>query len=465
MSRPHLPISSAISGIAWPALPNANASGLISLLLQFEASQWWPAAQLLERQRTQLSALLRHAAQHVPFFQKTLAGIVPTATLPGLTPQEWQDIPLLTRSLLQEAGPALFSTWTPKEHGQIGQIQTSGSTGRPIRALQTSLTQYFLQALTLREHLWHHRDFSAKMAVIRPEGTLPPGQSLERQGWGPATDGLTEPAPFAALNVRTPVDEQAFWLVRQNPVYFLSLPSNIAALARFFLDKKWRLPALQEVRAYGELLDDSVRTLCREAWNAPVVDIYSAQEVGTIAIQCPEQGNYHVMAETIMVEILDERGQPCAPGKVGRVVLTTLHNFAMPLIRYEIGDYAALGHPCPCGRGLPVLEKIAGRQRNMLILPDGRQHWPSFPSELWTPFPAIRQFQLIQKRTDAITVCLVAEPRLSAREEERLTASLQERFAYPFFIEFEYLGVIERSKGGKFEDFISEIAVQTGSGK
>ncbi|MDD5758385.1 MAG: phenylacetate--CoA ligase family protein [Desulfobulbaceae bacterium] len=453
MKHTPLPLSSAVSGITWPALPNANASGLVALTMQLETSQWWPSKKLHRQQQHQLSALLDHAAQHVPFFRKTLA----KTDLTRLTPQAWQKIPLLTRALIQKSGQSLFSTSTPKEHGQIGQLQTSGSTGKPIVTLQTSLTQYFLQALTLREHFWHHRDFSAKMVAIRPEGKLPPGQSMERLGWGPATDGLIKPAPFAAMNARTTVDQQAKWLVQQNPVYFLSLPSNINALARYFLAKNWRLPALKEVKTYGELLDDSVRALCQEAWNVPVVDTYSAQEVGTIALQCPEAGNYHVMAESIMVEIIDENGKPCPPHEVGRVVLTPLHNFAMPLIRYEIGDYAAFGAPCSCGRGLPVLEKIAGRQRNMLILPDGRQHWPSFPAEIWLPFPAIRQFQLIQRQPYTITVCLVAETKLTPLEENHLTASLQERFTYPFVIDFEYLSTIERSKGGKFEDFISEI--------
>ena len=76
------------------------------------------------------------------------------------------------------------------------------------------------------------------------------------------------------------------------------------------------------------------------------------------------------------MEVLDNHGRPCKEGETGRVVLTDLHNFTMPLIRYEIGDYAEVGPPCACGRGLPVLARILGRSRNMLTLPAGDRIWP-----------------------------------------------------------------------------------------
>ena len=127
-----------------------------------------------------------------------------------------------------------------------------------------------------------------------------------------------------------------------------------------------RLPGLREVRTLGEASTPDLRALCREAWGVPLVDVYSAEEVGYIALQCPEHEHYHVQAESVLVEILDERGAPAPPGETGRVVVTDLHNFAMPLVRYEIGDYAEVGEPCACGRGLPVLRRIVGRVRNML---------------------------------------------------------------------------------------------------
>src|SRR6202012_3802852 len=93
--------------------------------------------------------------------------------------------------------------------------------------------------------------------------------------------------------------------------------------------------------------------------------------------------HYHVQSEMLIAEVLRDDGTPCAPGEIGRLVLTDLCNFGMPMIRYEINDYAEVGALCDCGRGLPVLTRIMGRRRNMALDPDGRMFWPSFPTEDW----------------------------------------------------------------------------------
>src|SRR5215510_10900500 len=97
-----------------------------------------------------------------------------------------------------------------------------------------------------------------------------------------------------------------------------------------------------------------------------------------MALQCPDHEHYHVQTECILLEVLDTHGGPCAPGRAGLVVATPRHAFAMPLVRYVVGDYAEVGPPCPCGRGLPVLARIMGRTRNRLVLETGESYWPSF---------------------------------------------------------------------------------------
>jgi phenylacetate-CoA ligase len=211
------------------------------------------------------------------------------------------------------------------------------------------------------------------------------------------------------------------------------------------------------VRTYGEICSEEVRKVSEEAWGTEVKDLYSTQEVGYIALQCPDHTHYHVQSESVFVEVLDENAQPVLPGCIGRVVVTPLHNFTMPLIRYVIGDYAEVGKPCSCGRGLPVLNKILGRKRNMLILPDGRQFWPSFPSEAWSMDGKVLQLQLVQKNTDLIVARIVAVEKLTEKEEQTFVSNLCERFSYPFVITIEYVSDIARSAGGKHEDFMSEI--------
>jgi phenylacetate-CoA ligase len=138
-------------------------------------------------------------------------------------------------------------------------------------------------------------------------------------------------------------------------------------------------------------------------------------------------------------------------------VVTALHNFATPLIRYEIGDYAEVGEPCACGRGLPVLKRILGRQRSFLVLPSGEKRFPEARMILTDIAPEIRQFQLTQKSLETIEVKLVAASPLTSAKESRVVQGLIEKFEHPFNYEFVYVDDIPRGANGKFEEFISEV--------
>jgi len=241
-----------------------------------------------------------------------------------------------------------------------------------------------------------------------------------------------------------------------NPHYLVTFPTNLAALLRLSEHRKCRPSRLKQVGTMSEVLDPEVREACRSIWGVPLVDTYSSREFGPIALQCPEYPHYHVQSENVLVEVLDEQGDPCPPGGVGRLVITALHNFAMPLIRYELGDYAEVGEPCPCGRGLPVLKRILGRSRNMLTLPSGEKIWP------WVPgyqgfLEVVRQFQIIQHSLEEIEVKLVTDRPLTAAEEEDFRSVLTDCLRHPFRFRFERADAIPRSAGGKYEDFVSLI--------
>ncbi len=144
-----------------------------------------------------------------------------------------------------------------------------------------------------------------------------------------------------------------------------------------------------------------------------MINAYSAKEVCTIALQCPEHGNLHVQSESLLVEILDEDGAACGPAEVGRVVVSDLHNFAMPLIFYEIGDYAEPGEPCACGRGLSVLRRVLGRSRNRVRLPSGEFMWPRFGANRVSRIAPVLQSQLVQVSVSKNHVNLVVERSLT----------------------------------------------------
>ncbi|MDP1708742.1 MAG: phenylacetate--CoA ligase family protein [Gammaproteobacteria bacterium] len=448
---------SSVASIAWPALPTPEAAAMLAMQYQLEQSQWWPPEVLLEQQLRQLSTLLAHAYETIPFYRERLrsVGFDPKS---GLTWDMFTSLPLLRRSEVQSAGEALLSQKPLREHGKIAEGKTSGSTGRPIKFYGTQLGRTFWQILTLREHLWHQRDFSGTLAAIRSRAP-----SLDRRGWGPSTDVAFDTGPCASIDICTDVQRQLKWLQQQNPDYLLSYPSNVRALARACLEQGIKLPRLREVRTLSETLNPDLRALCREAWDVPVVDMYSAAEVGHIALQCPEHEHYHIQSETVLVEILNAEDKPCQPGEIGRVVLTALHNSAMPLIRYEIMDYAEAGARCPCGRGLPVITRILGRQRNLITLPDGRQHCPDTGYKTWFGLAPIQQFQIIQHSLQQIEVKLVMPRPLTQDEQDKMTAILHTSLGHPFDIMFSYHDDIPRSTGGKFEEFMSKVSLPHGA--
>jgi phenylacetate-CoA ligase len=385
----------------------------------------------------------------VPYYRRTWAGLYQ----PGepLTPGRFGRLPVFARGELQAGFDDLKSAAVPSQHGAVTEVRTSGSTGQPVRLLKTSLTDLIWQAILLREHHWFGRDLQAKVAAIRQGVT-----EDEADGWGPEAT-VFRTGRLATLGIRADVDAQLAWLERQQPECLLTYPSNADALARAALARGSRLPKLREIRTFGELLGPDTRALCREAWGAPVTDSYSSVESGYIALQCPRHEHYHVQSESVLLEILDEQGGACAPGKMGRVVVTTLHNFALPLVRYDTGDFAEVGAPCPCGRGLPVLNRIVGRARNMLVTASGAQYWPRFGSRRFREIAPVRQFQFVQKTFDTIEARFVAEAPLTADQEERLRGDILAQLPAGLRLTFSYVGEIARSTGGKFEDFVSEV--------
>jgi len=455
MADVNTPIS-RFAGIDWPALPAGPDAAMLGLAYQLEQSQWLAAEALEALQLKQLETLLGHAHRTVPFYRDRL-GALAGLRRGALGMAEWRRIPILTRAELQEAGEALTSTAIPKRHEPLTEIRTSGSVGRPVTVTATGVTGTFFRALNLRYHTWHRRDFSARAAAIRSLR----GEQLEAAREGRPTNwvpGHTS-GPMHLFDITRPVAEQLAWLESRDPVYLLTHPSNLAALLRRSRESGTRLPNLRQVTTMTEILDAETRALCRDIWGVEISDAYSTQETGMIALQCPDHPRYHVQAESVLVEVLDDAGRPCPPGGTGRVVVSDLHNFAMPLIRYEIGDYAVVGTACPCGRGLPVLERILGRTRNMATLPSGDVFWPM---PFWSPemlrIAPVRQIQLIQKTVDDIDVKLVMPDRPDADVEERLRAYMVERLGHPYNLRLVFVDDIPRSASGKFEDFVSEIA-------
>ncbi len=435
----------------WPRVHGGQQAAMTDLLAQMALGEHSDPREIAAKQLQQAHMLLRHALGTVEFYVKR---INPDLLSKPLSPERWRTLPILERPALQGAGESIRSAKLPRGHKTVGVKQTSGSTGVPVKTWSSNISRLFWIANTARGPLWQKWDLGGRLASIRPEVDKPPGESVTASNWGPAFSTLRPTGQAMALNIRTPIEQQAEWLESVKPDYLLSMPTNLRALAHAGAD----LSKLKGLNSYGELLEENVRQEIEEQTSVPIFDMYSSQEVGYMSLQCKEAGKHHILSDTVLIEVLDEHGNPCAIGEPGRIVVTTLQNFSAPLIRYAIGDYGVLGERCACGRTLPTLDKILGRQRNMLRTPDGKEHWPSFPVKTWAEGLPVKQFQFVQKSLQNIKAMLVVGRTLTTEEEDLMKTKLQTRFGnYPFQIDIEYVNEITRSKGGKYEDFKSEL--------
>ena len=434
---------------------------MVALQDQLEASQWMPAATTLGRQLEQLHKVFEHARRTVPYYASLFAGHG-TVGRESFTLDFLRKLPISTRAMVQKAHAQMRSHAVPPAHGRTFPLTTSGSTGQPVKLLQTEATKLIWLALTLRDHSWHQRDFSRRLGAIKwaVRGVCAPPDGHREESWGAAVDVLYDSAPAAMLNVAATLPQQVAWLLREKPGYLISYPSNLAALAAYCIQQKTKLPGLTEVRTIGETLTPAQRALFRSAWDVNTVDLYSCEETGYIALQCPTHEHYHVQSENVFLEIVDEDGRACAPGENGRVLVSSLHNFATPLLRYELGDHAVLGEACPCGRGLPVLTKVLGRTRNRLILPDGRSEFPYLGEhgqiERLTGVH-VHSFQFVQHSVQEVEVKLVTDRVFTPAETDKVIRMVQDNLGYPFRIRITHCDAIPAGARGKFEEFVSLV--------
>ena len=442
-------IKSTIPGAVWPAVPASGGAAILAALFQLEHSQWWKPAQHWARQREQLRLLLRHAADTCPYYANSLPAAV--STLPqDFSEQQFRKLPILRRVDIQNNYDAIVSGNPPGGHGRPQGGVSSGSTGEPIRFLTTQLSTFFWQAINLRDHLWHRRDFGLKLATIRAGA-----ERVEMRNWfGDVGETTLETGPCIQIPMHSSTREQAREAITEDPAYLTGYPNNLAGVLEQVDRLGGKLPGLRQVRSFGEAVKPEFRNYVKLRWNVPLIDLYSTREAGYLALQCPDTEDYHLQSEVAYIEVLDELDRPCRPGETGRVVVTPLHNFAFPLIRYELGDYAEVGAVCSCGRGLPVIRRILGRSRNLMKLRDGRTFWPVFGVSGFLEIVPIRQFQFVQRSYDELELKLVTGRELTGEERVRFGEYILENLGYRFRLVWTFLPEIPQDPGGKFEDFI-----------
>jgi phenylacetate-CoA ligase len=276
--------------------------------------------------------------------------------------------------------------------------------------------------------------------------------------WGPPWNEEST-GRMMRLNRFTP-QEQVLRFIRDNGVAYLSCRPLAAQTLALVARRDGGGSPLKAILGYGTGPRAEERADCLRWLGAKLVGFYGSKEGHNIAFECPTGLHLHVNEEATLVEILDEDGAPCAPGEMGRVVVTNLYNFGQPLIRYDHGDLAVWGAgPCACGRTLPVIDRVIGRTVNLFRFPDGTSNAPFVPPPLTQSLGA-RYVQLAQVKPLEVEVRYVPEEGKTADQDA--AAAIVRRMTHPdIVIRFSAQPDMVRVHGGKFMEVVCELGVAT----
>ena len=410
-----------------------------------------PPDKLRAYQENLLAPLVQHARRNVPFYERRLASLFRGAE-PDFS--RWDDVPILTRAEAQKSTRALAARVVPPHAGAIVSGETSGSTGRPLRYLTNELANVASLGATDRTMRWWDFDGAKAMAsfVARKSGGASTQDGATTTGW---RVGFAGQHHTTAVSMHS--DALIDWLLACRPHYLTAQSFVLVGLAERVRERGVYL-RFERINSTSTVLSDDIRDICGEVFGTRPIDQYGALETGLIAGECPWCCCYHVNAETMLVEILDADGRPSRPGEVGRVVLTSFYNYAMPFIRYEIGDFAVAGPArVKCPVKLPVLTKILGRYRNSFVL-NGRRIYPYVPVARLREFISFSQFQIVQTERDAVEVRYVPLEPSRPVDSVGLETCVRELIDSSLRVRAVAVDEIPRSASGKFEDYLSLVS-------
>ena len=216
---------------------------------------------------------------------------------------------------------------------------------------------------------------------------------------------------------------------------------------------------LDLIIAWAAQLYPHQRELMEATYNCPVADLYGASEVGHIAADCPEK-ELHINEENLLVEVVND-GVPCRAGEQGSVLVTTLNQYPMPFIRYDIGDIGVLGdEPCSCGRGLGTLKELIGRSGEVLSTPSGKVLVPNFWCRMMRKEEVasyVKQFKVIQKTKSDISIQIVRDHGYTDEHTSFLRALFDSNLGDDINIHFKFVENIPPDKSGKYMLVVSEL--------
>lgn len=402
-----------------------------------------------------LSAILGHAGQSVPYYQEWLSG---RATLIEEDPiAALAELPVLTKSTIRQASDQLLSKDLAARRTLA---ETSGgSTGEPVRLIQDVAYKDHTGAVQLLYSVWAGRQLGESEVMI----------------WGSEEEILS-----GRLGLRTRLAHQlmarryvnAFRmsqesmrecladLSRKPPKLIVAYMQSIDDLATLAEREGIEVTPQQAIISTAGTLQTHMRGRIEQVFGCKVFDRYGSREVGDIAGECAHHRGMHVFPWTNFIEIVDEQDRPVKPGKSGRILVTSLCNFAMPLLRYEIGDRAATlpadAEPCPCGRVGQRIARVLGRTVDTFRAADGTLVNGEYFTHLLYFRDFVERFQVVQRSTSRVVYRLITSRRAPEEELAEIVNGTRAALGSDCEVEFEFVSEIAPSPSGKYRYTISE---------
>ena len=443
--------------VVYPAAVRVRGEhSVFARLEEMHSLQHLSPDELLLRQSERVAALLEYVRGRVPRYRGSLSG---TQRIdPGDAVGVLSSLPTISKAQIQDQRLSFLAEPAP---ARVANKTTGGSTGQPVTIAKDAGAVAHEMAASWLGYGW----FGIEMGDRAARFWGSPATVKRRLRYA-AADLAMHRIRFSAFAFGDE-DLERYWnrCVKFGPDYFYGYVSMLEAFAHYVnrrgLDGS--LLNLKAIVTTSEVLTEPQRDLLGSTFNTRVQNEYGCGEVGPIAYEC-EEGSLHIMADNVFVEIVDEQGRPVGAGESGALLITDLNNRAMPLIRYQVGDFGVRGEQCRCGRGFPVLEKIWGRAYDFIEAPDGRRYHGEYFMYMFEDFRkegiAAAQFQVTQRAVDKLEFAVVAGGDDLARLSQRIRARVAPAFGG---VEISVVPAesIQRAASGKIRLIRNEVHVPT----
>lgn len=412
-----------------------NGEHIAGYLREYSDFQWLPSPTIQNIQSANTAKILDYAKQHSSYYAELLRNIDINS--------DFQRIPFLTKQILIKQ----FNNICTAERKNASLKTTGGSTGEPVKLYKNSDALARERAATWRAYAWAGVTIGDKQA--RFWGVPHNAKDAKK---AELIDFISNRKRVSAFNLTTDsLNDYYKTLLKFKPRYLYGYVSVIRRFCEHLAANDLSpLPSVQSIITTSEILSESDRVFIESVCKVKVYNEYGCGEVGSIAHEC-EHGNMHIMADNMLVEILDSNGNPASSGEV---VVTDFFNRATPLIRYRLGDFASISHEsCACGRTLPILKGIHGRAYDIIKTQSGKSVHPEALiyvfEELQQKHQAFSQFQIIQTAVDRLDINIIPTKSWTENFQTLIMEKIHEKIDPTFSGTFIIREEIPREKSGK----------------